>query len=611
MFNALKSNHRKIIITVIAGLLLIGAGIWLWLGRVDAKIINPNVTITRVTLGSEKTENAYFSLSYTADSNKYHYINIAVDFNQDGKFASYQSNGKTQEEWVVKNIDTFVFMKEGGNYDFKLVDFNLDNQKNFPAQIILTKKSLDRWQGEKMAGSGYQTAVILSVGIDDISPRFMLVPEGKTGVAFAQNENLPNIPPEDNQTDIDKTGDAPAGNQDKPKEKTIQTLAKEFEVFVGDVPDIVQGKNECAPTSVANSLLWLAKKNNFSDKMPQSQAGLLDELKGDLKWKVDNGVADENFIPGKEAFAKRHNLPLEIHRVNAKDYDLNIVAKIAQELQKGQDVEIGIEYWRKQADGKWKVVGGHWVTAVGATGTKDSQTIFVHDPLSPGPSLLDIYKVDGTKIIDYRYQGDTVAYIQYAVAESPILVPVVTPSDSSSPSNPDATTTSGAKPTSPTATSGGKETSTADSPSADNPTPTPTPSSETTPILTSWFEHYTDYAEQGYPSVVGVYIKPTDTAGRSITSCRFNLTDIFSDPSSVTYYDLNVNQSGDAQGWTCTPEMGSFYYNCSGPTALLANMKTIGWFYSIMALTWQIIPPTMPFGCTYNEGSVEANSEKR
>ncbi len=438
-------NNRKVIILIVA-LLLAGFGIWLWLPRVDAKIIGKEATIRRVVFGSERTENAYLSLSYTADSRKYFYINIVIDFNKDGKFASYERDGKTQEEWAIQNMETKIFANEGGNYDFKLTDVNVDDQKDFPTKIILTKDPLENWQGKKLRQSGYQTTKIPSIEVDDFSTRFTLHPEGKTSAgftenlftpAFAQSEQIPNLPPQDSESDATKTGEAQGQTgQSKTKEKTIETLAKEFEVFNGDVPDITQGKNECAPTSIANSLLWLSKKNNFTDKIPKTQGELINELKGDLKWGVNKGVLDEDFIPGKEAFAKRHKISIETHRVNAKDYDINIVAKIAQELRKGQDVEIGIEYWKKQADGKWEVVGGHWMTAVGATGTKDSQTIFVHDPASPGPSLLDIYKVDGTRIIDYRYQGDAVAYIQYAVAESPVTPPpTVPPSDSSSPTN--------------------------------------------------------------------------------------------------------------------------------------------------------------------------------
>jgi len=296
-------SNRKVI-TLIAGLLLAVLGIWFWLGQVDAKIISQDTIIRRVVIGSAKTENAYLSLAYTADSQKYLYVNVVIDLNQDGKFASYQRDGKTQKEWVIQNMDTKVFANEGGNYDFKLIDPDVDNRKNFATKIILTKGPLKNWQGKKIRGSGYQTTKTPSLEIEDVSTRFTLNPEGKTsgGItenlvtpALAQSEQIPSLPPKDGESEATKTGEAQGqASQGKTKEKTIETLSKEFEVFNGDVPDITQGKDECAPTAIANSLLWLAKKNNFADKMPKTQGELINELKSlkiyristDLKMKL-------------------------------------------------------------------------------------------------------------------------------------------------------------------------------------------------------------------------------------------------------------------------------------------------------------------------------------
>lgn len=457
LFSLLKPSKQKIVITLFL-LLSVSFGFWLWLGQADTSLIGQDAVLRRVVFGGEKSENAYLSLSYTADSQKYLFVNVVVDLNKDGKFADYQINGNTQKEWVVQNVSTRVFAGEGVNYDFQLTDLGVDSQKNFPVQMILTKKSIKAWQGNKLRGSAHQTTNVTSIETDDIRSRFSPSPEigGKTGFwgdlstpVFAQDQTSISSPPingEDLQKELEEQtknailkrlnplNGSPAPT---PTEPTVATLGKEFDVFNSDIPDITQGKSECAPTSIANSMLWLAKKKNFSDKMPKTQAELINELKGDLKWGIDHGVYDEDLITGKKAFAARHNIPIEVHRVAAKDYDTNIVAKIAQELQKGQDVEIGIEYWKKQADGKWKVVGGHWVTAVGARGTRDgNQTIDIHDPASPGPSSLDSYKVDDTKIINYRYRGDAIAFIQYAVAESPVTPPTTPPSDSSTPTEP-------------------------------------------------------------------------------------------------------------------------------------------------------------------------------
>lgn len=541
-------NKNKIIILII-GLILIGLGIWFWLGRVDAKIISNTATMKRVAFGSEKTENAYVSLRYNADSQKYLYINIVIDFNKDGKIARYDQSGKTQEEWVVRNMDTKIFANEGGNYDIKLTDLNVDDQKDFPAQVILTKKPIKDWQGKKLRGSAYQTLSIPAIEVDDISTRFSTHPEGKGGSGFveslftpvfAQDEQIPNIPPQDSESDAAKTGEVQGqANQNKAKEKTIETVSKEFDVFNGDVPDITQGLNECGPTSVANSMKWLAKKNNFKDKLPISDKELIEEFKDDMKWDVNIGVLDENFIPGKKTFTSQHGIPIETHLVAAKDYDVNIMSKIAQELRKGQDVEIAVEYWEKQADGKWKVVGGHWMTAVGATGTRDSQTIFVHDPASPGPSLLDIYKVNGTRIIDYRYQGEAVTYIQYAVAESPITPPPpITPPDDSTPTNTPINAT------------------------------TNTPSPLRDPILSG------DYSKTLTDDISQLIINIT---AKNLVEKTFNGLEIDHNAQGLPGpYDskINLNQTGDDNSdWTCEC-LASSKYRCSGSDALEVNAET-------------------------------------
>src|SRR3990167_3222355 len=480
MIEFLKLNSRKVII-VIAGLLLVGLGIWFWLGRVDAKIIGKEATIKRVVFGDEKTENAYLSLPYTADSQKYLYANVMVDFNKDGKFASYQTGGKTQEEWVTQNMNTRVFKNEGVSFDFKLVDLDVETRQDFPIKVVLTKNQLKNWNGKEKRGSAYQTLTVKSIEKDDVSILYSPHPDRDgglpssflNGIVFAQDEEIPNRPPVTDELSSGKEGTEaaigltdPQPTETKTKEKTIETLGREFNVFHSGVPDITQGENECAIMSTANSLLWLAKENKFTEKMPKSQDELVSELKTDLKWDKDGVDTKQNYLTGKKAFTARHEISMETHMVNVMEYDVNIVAKIAQELKKGQDVEISLAYWNEKADGTWEKTGGHMVTAVGATGDSDgSQILDIHDPLSPGPSKLDRYKVKGTRVIDYKYGANQVTYIRAAIAESPTIPPpTVTPSDSSTPTTPTPTAT---------ITSSPRQTpTTSSSPSASSSSPT-------------------------------------------------------------------------------------------------------------------------------------------
>src|SRR3990167_1526131 len=329
-------------------------------------------------------------------------------------------------------------------------------------------------------------------------------------------------------------------------EKTVETLGKEFDVFHdGDMPDITQAKNECVPTSTANSLLWLAQKNKFSDKMPKTGAEIISELKTDLKWSATGVKVEEDYLTGKQAFIERHKLPLATHLVGSKAFDLNIVAKIAQELRKGQDVEIHLVYFQEKADGSWQQSGAHMVTAVGARGARDGQqTIEIHDPLSPGPSKLDIYKVNGSNVKDYKY--GTMTYIKQAYAESPVTPPATPPDDSSTPTN--AT------------------------PPTINSTVTPPARTVRPAIETGMTGEYT-IAQSNDQNLLRIQFTPTrqENVDKKINGVELTLAD--QDPSlpvAPTEMTAYVNGASGSADWPCTIVTGDGVgrVQCQGDTTL-------------------------------------------
>lgn len=549
--NTIK-KYRVVLVLILIGLIFFG---WLaWFYQVDTDIISKTAHLRRVIVGNEKTQQAYLSLDYNSDGQKYLYVNVLVDLNTDGEFVSYQNDGKTQAEWVIQNMNSRVLVNEGINLDFPLVDLTADTRQDFPVIIVLTDDKLESWHGEKIRNSAFQSLIVKSIEADDVSTLYSPHPDRDGGVSddatdsvvVDSNEEIPNRPPVNDKSsndqdgteaviNIDATGSQPT--KTKNKEKTIATLGKEFNVFHGDVPDILQGNNECAIMSTANSLLWLAKENKFTDKMPQTQADLVTELKTDLKWNNDGVDTKTDYLSGKKAFTDRHKIPLETHMVNVMEYDVNIVAKIAQELNKGQDVEVSLAYWQKKADGTWEKTGGHMVTAVGATGYADgTQTLDIHDPLSPGPSKLDIYKVNGTRVDDYKYGGNQVTYIRAAIAESPITPPPVVLEDKATPAeNSNITIT------------------------------TPTPVKDF--ILSGNF-HQTSSDDL---ITIDVTITPKNLGDKV-----FNGINIEHDAQNlVAPYDsvLNVNMGGDnASDWGCM--CGGSTYSCSGTDTLQDNQDT-------------------------------------
>lgn len=417
------TKKRKI---VVAGVLAVVLGLVILF--ITRNTIGREVRMTRITYQGERTASAFLTVPFNRDRADYHYINVVVDLNQDGHFAAYKTKETTQAEWLVRNMAPRVTTTEGNNFGFQLYDAEADNRKDFASMVVLTKTPLVDWDGTAVSSLASRRLQVGQIGTDELSERVKFDPnkQGDTGPAASSQEpaadNLPVVPP--GAGEGAGRGGGAGGGPAVPVAQRIEQPAADFDVFHADVPDITQGVNECVPTSAANSLLWLAKKYNFMNKMPVSDEAIIAELKHDMKWKAASGVTtDINFIPGKDAFVARHGLPLVTHRLGEKEFDLKIMDKIAKELQLGQDVEVVFEYGQYDARGTYTRQGGHMVTAVGARREGATYYLDIHDPASPGPGTLDIYKVDGTRVIDYAYQGPFVTYIRRAIAESPTEVP--------------------------------------------------------------------------------------------------------------------------------------------------------------------------------------------
>lgn len=412
--------------SIVAGVLVVLLGLVILF--ITRNTIGREVQMTRITYQGQRTASAFLTVPFNRDRGDYQYINVVVDLNKDGQFAAYKTNGNTQAEWLVRNMSPRVITAEGNNFGFQLRDAEADSRKDFATVVLLTKTSMTDWNGALVSGSASRRLLIGQIGTDELSERVKLDPnkQGDTGPPAGSQgsapDNPPAVPPGAGE------GAGPGGGAGVgpavPMAQQIEQPAADFDVFHADVPDITQGVNECVPTSTTNSLLWLAATYHFQEKMPNSGAATIAELKNDMSWRADSGVVtDNNFLPGKDAFIKRHGLPLATHRLGEREFDLKIMDKIAKELQLGQDVEVIFEYGKYDAQGRYTRQGGHMVTAVGARREGDAYYLDIHDPASPGPGILDIYKVDGTHVIDYAYQGPFVTYIRRAIAESPTQVP--------------------------------------------------------------------------------------------------------------------------------------------------------------------------------------------
>ncbi|MBW2096161.1 MAG: PEP-CTERM sorting domain-containing protein [Deltaproteobacteria bacterium] len=201
------------------------------------------------------------------------------------------------------------------------------------------------------------------------------------------------------------------------------------------VPDQAQGKNECAPTSAANSFEWLNKEYDL--ELPDSQ-DTASEILGILKdsthmgTSATSGTGDSSMIQGKLQFIDDHGLPLTVEFQDDSLGDqthsgLTATSEgtkptfdfIMEQLQKGQDIELGMTWWDEK-NKKWS--GGHWVTVVGAVEFGGQQGIFYNDP-DDGSTQTKFSFLDASDKSGFsgflRLEGETYNAVDIVVAESP------------------------------------------------------------------------------------------------------------------------------------------------------------------------------------------------
>jgi hypothetical protein len=390
---------RKYILIAAAVIIVIIIFVFFLRGS-DQALVGDEIQMTRLVANGEATSAGFLTVPFSADSDDYDFINVAVDLNNDGAIKSYQADGQTQEEWLVNNMYAKVSAENKNSYSIIIPDKSFDSQTDLPVYIILSEDELSAWSGEKVSGGVFKKTALSKIGKTDYGAYYTPDLTGERAGGFPMDIVVL-------------------------KEALAADPADEYR---NDVPDIDQAHNECVPTSIANSLLWLADKYKFTDKMPNGgDADLIAELKQDLRWN-DGGVLYDDVVPGIKTFIKRHKLLLEAHLV-AENFDSQILSKISAELKKGQDVEGWLVYRKNLPDGSSIGGGAHMVTIVGVwTSPKGTKFIGINDPLSQGSDATDIYKVDGNKIVQYGFEAGFGTYLRSAFAESPISEEEAVPS---------------------------------------------------------------------------------------------------------------------------------------------------------------------------------------
>lgn len=158
------------------------------------------------------------------------------------------------------------------------------------------------------------------------------------------------------------------------------------EVTYDNAPDISQRPGECAPTAAANSLIDLVGRNSGAGL--GDPFDLIDDLKEHMHWTRENGVLPDDFVAGKNSWAKDHNLPITTKKVG----DANGV-KTPEEIQKALENGDAVELRIKFADRNLHAVGGHMVTVTGIHTNGEQTYIDISDPYT---------KNNGTETVEIR-----------------------------------------------------------------------------------------------------------------------------------------------------------------------------------------------------------------
>lgn len=348
----------------------------------------PVVGLGRIAINASPTNVGFVDVMLTPTTSLgVGYLNVAVDRNGDGLDAG---------DWLVFNSEIPLQPTDfGGNpatfsSTFDLSAITLSGTYTVHASFDLSSRSLTDFTGLASTSNVF-------FGTYDIGDLQDGINSGlDAGVGGSGTQNGSPL--------------SPIGSALSPQATIIGRVRH-------DTPGIKQKKNECAPTSAAQSLFWLQKRHPgaLGGKLP-GQDDLIDQMKKAMKWD-HSGISPGDFEPGKKKVIEDLKLDKLIVTKKGGQFDgTGTFDFVKKEIEAGEDVELRIQY--KKADGSPD--GGHWVTAVGWFDDGTKKKLYFKDPLTGGDTI-DEYELVGTQMKNYKY-GDR-AYISFAVSQSVIPEP--------------------------------------------------------------------------------------------------------------------------------------------------------------------------------------------
>jgi hypothetical protein len=382
-------------------------------GGLGATAGNMNILTSPVLLARVKMETDFPDRSNLATGYVYliyhktlagrKFINVGIDLNRDGRIADYTVGGKTQQEWIVRNMPAQVNIDEPERFNFVFLDTSAYDKPVFNGTALLTEDPIPDadWHGAipmiKLDGINFKS---YTVAVDTLNYAMTIWGEtGRSLSAISTGEFMA----------LDDTP-APAAED-----------GGSYSVFLFDVPDIRQEHNECVPTATTDGLVWLDDKNHYG-RFPYDYTTVISELKADMNWGDTTGVDSINdLIPGVTRFFNDHTLPVEGHIVGTPG-DRGIADKIRQEIEAGHALEMSMSFWQKTPGGNWVKKGSHMVAVVGVTRNSLGTYLDFHDPDTL--SKLDTYKITSGEypygLTIQNYSPPLTTVIERVFAQAPL-----------------------------------------------------------------------------------------------------------------------------------------------------------------------------------------------
>lgn len=354
-------NMRYVIPMIIAIMLIVGAYLFFWPKETEPSTaqIELDFTVRRYERADAKSV-VSIAVPFTGTDARTHFLSAGFDVDGDGRFST--------DEWLVQNIPVVPMAGQTRTY----------------------------YVGEP-TGLGSSVAVAVALDLRPVSDDVLSQPtpsmeKGAVADVAVQTYDASDLLALDTVT-----------NPDEAMKGVGVALAQAelVSVIMNGVPDITQRPGECAPTTAANSIINLLNRNQdgAGDRLDPTE--LIDQLKATMHYTAENGVLPDDFVAGKNQWARDHGYPITTEKIGDAN-GLSTADAIKQALEQGKAVELRFKFGNAQG----RAVGGHMVTVTGFHQFQGQTFIDVSDPASP--EGVDTYQIESNQISDYPFNGFTV-----------------------------------------------------------------------------------------------------------------------------------------------------------------------------------------------------------